>query len=32
MNGQGGEWDWGALCEIPKESIKNYIVKNKIYI
>jgi hypothetical protein len=19
----GNEWDWGTLCEIPKESIKN---------
>lgn len=29
INGQGGEWDWGACCEIPKESIKNYVVKKR---
>lgn len=25
--GAGKEWDWGARCEISKESIKNYDIK-----
>lgn len=25
MEGLGNEWDWGAWCEIAKESIKNYV-------
>jgi hypothetical protein len=23
--GSGGEWDWGAWCEIHKDSIKGFI-------
>lgn len=25
MEKLGGEWDLGALCETPKDSIKNYV-------
>lgn len=25
MEELGGEWDLGALCETPKDSIKNYV-------
>lgn len=29
MEGQGGKWDQGTWCEIPKESIQNYVIKNR---
>lgn len=29
MEELGGEWDLGALCETPKDSIKNYVKQNK---
>lgn len=25
MEELGGEWEWGAWCDISEESIKNYI-------
>lgn len=25
LEGLGSKCDWGALCEIPKQSIKNYV-------
>ena len=28
MRGRGDEWDWGARCEIPKESIRRLNPKN----
>ena len=27
MEGLEGEQDWGTRCEVPKESIKNYVIK-----
>jgi len=29
MTGQGGEWDWGVICEIHKETIKNFFIKRR---
>lgn len=26
MEGQGRERDWGTCCDIPRESIKNYVI------
>lgn len=26
MEEQGGERDWGTCCDIPRESIKNYVI------
>lgn len=30
IEGLEREWDWGAGCESPKESIKPYILKRSI--
>jgi hypothetical protein len=29
MKGGGSEWDWGAPCEIHKESIQSFFKKEK---
>lgn len=28
MEKLGNEWDWGTRCEISKELMKNYAIKN----
>lgn len=30
MEGLGGKWDGGTRCEIPKQSIMNYGIKENV--